>query len=69
MAIPPLEKDRQLYKEFHMLDEAMSWARHINDGGRVTLLIEGDDGTRFTKQQIVTALINPEMGETAEAST
>ncbi len=68
-SIPPLEKDRQLYKEFHMLDEAMSWARHINDGGRVTLLIEGDDGTRLTKQQIVTALINPEMGETAEAST
>jgi len=41
----------------------MSWARHINDSGRVTLLIEGDDGTRLTKQQIVTALKNPESGE------
>jgi hypothetical protein len=59
-AISPLEKDRHLYKEFGILDEAMSWARHINDGGRVVLLIEGDDGTRLTKQQIVTALKNPE---------
>lgn len=58
-SISPLEKDRHLYKEFGTLDEAMSWARHINDGGRVALLIEGDDGTRLTKQQIVTALKNP----------
>jgi hypothetical protein len=55
-SISPLEKDRHLYKEFSILDEAMSWARHINDSGRVALLIEGDDGTRLTKQQIVTAL-------------
>jgi hypothetical protein len=55
-AISPLEKDRHLYKEFGLLDEAMNWARHVNDGGRVTLLIEGDDGTRLTKQQVVTAL-------------
>jgi hypothetical protein len=38
----------------------MGWARHINDSGRVALLIEGDDGTRFTKQQIVAALKNPD---------
>jgi hypothetical protein len=55
-SISPLEKDRHLYKEFSVLDEAMSWARHINGSGRVALLIEGDDGTRLTKQQIVTAL-------------
>jgi hypothetical protein len=59
-AISPLEKDRHLYKEFGGLDEAMSWARHLNKGGRVALLIEGDDGTRLTKQQIVTALKSPE---------
>ena len=59
-SISPLEKDRHLYKEFSLLDEAMGWARHINDSGRVALLIEGDDGTRFTKQQIVAALKNPE---------
>ena len=58
-SISPLEKDRHLFKEFSVLDEAMSWARHINDSGRVALLIEGDDGTRLTKQQIVTALKNP----------
>ena len=65
-SISPLEKDRQLYKEFGMLDEAISWARHINGGGRVALLIEGDDGTRLTKQQIVAALKNPETGQNHE---
>jgi len=59
--ISPLEKDRQLYKEFSLLDEAMSWAHHVNESGRVALLIEGDDGTRLTRQQIVTALKSPEL--------
>jgi hypothetical protein len=59
-SISPLEKDRHLYKEFGSLDEAMGWARHINDSGRVALLVEGDDGTRLTKQQIVTALKHSE---------
>jgi hypothetical protein len=60
--ISPAEKDRHLYKEFSTLDEAMIWARHINKG-RVALMIEGDDGTRLNKQQIVTALKNPESDE------
>jgi len=59
-SISPLEKDRQLFKEFGLLDEALSWARHVNESGRVTLEIEGDDGTRLTKQQIVTALQHSE---------
>ena len=58
-SIPPLEKDRHLFKEFNLLDEAMSWARHINESGRVTLLIEGDDGTRLSKQQVTAALKSP----------
>jgi hypothetical protein len=62
-SISPLEKDRHLYKEFGSLDEAMGWAGHISKSGRVALLIEGDDGTRLTKQQIVTALKNPERAE------
>ena len=62
-SISPIEKDRHLFKEFGVLDEAMSWARHINNRGRVALLVEGDDGTHLTKQQIVTALKNPESGE------
>jgi hypothetical protein len=61
--ISPAEKDRHLYKEFSTLDEAMIWARHVNKGGRVALLIEGDDGTRLNKQQIVTALKNPDSDE------
>jgi hypothetical protein len=52
----PLEKDRLLYKEFDTLDAALAWARHVNDGGRVALLIEGDDGTHLGKREIVGAL-------------
>ena len=59
-SISPLEKDRYLFKEFGLLDEALGWARHINAGGRVALLIEGDDGTRLTKQQIAATLAHPE---------
>src|SRR6476646_6750194 len=55
-AIAPLEKDRLLYKEFDTLDGALGWARHVNDGGRVALLIEGDDGTHLGKQEIAGAL-------------
>ena len=55
-AIAPLDKDRLLYKEFDTLDAALAWARHVNDGGRVALLIEGDDGTCLGKQEIAGAL-------------
>ena len=56
-AVPkPLEKDRMLFKEFASLDDAMSWARHVNDSGLSALLIEGDDGTHLAKQEIVAAL-------------
>jgi hypothetical protein len=65
-SISPMEKDRHLFKEFATLDEAMNWARHINNGGRVALLIEGDDGTRLTKQQIATALRHSESGAAGE---
>lgn len=59
-AIAPLEKDRMLYKEFSSLDQAMSWARHVNDNGRFTLLIEGDDGTHMTRSEIIAALTHSE---------
>jgi hypothetical protein len=55
-----LDKERMLYKEFDTLDGALAWARHVNDTGRVTLLVEGDDGTRLTSHQIVAALAHPE---------
>jgi hypothetical protein len=58
-SISPIEKDRHLFKEFEILDEAMSWARHINSKGRVALLVEGDDGTYLTKQQIASTLKGP----------
>lgn len=55
-AISPLEKPRMLFKEFDALDAALGWARHLSESGRVPLLIEGDDGTRFDKQAIAAEL-------------
>ena len=62
-AVSAAEKDQHLFKEFAILDEAMNWARHLNKSGRVALLIEGDDGTRLTKQQIAASL---KAGDAAE---
>ena len=59
-SVPPLEKDKWLFKEFGALDDALGWARHVNEGGRVTLLIEGDDGTKLTKLEIAAALEHSE---------
>ncbi|HEY1748823.1 MAG TPA: hypothetical protein VGG11_18930 [Xanthobacteraceae bacterium] len=67
-SISSLDKDKHLFKELGSLDEAMSWARHINNGGRVALLIEGDDGTRLTKLQIVTALKSPDASASEHAA-
>jgi hypothetical protein len=66
-AISPLEKDRMLYKELSSLDEAMSWARHVNDNGRTALLIEGDDGTSLDKAEIAAALMHAERPARARA--
>ena len=59
-AISPLQRDQFLFKEFGSLDDAFSWARHVNDSGRVTLLIDGDDGTALTKSEIAAALHHPD---------
>jgi hypothetical protein len=64
----PLDKSRLLYKEFDTLDAAMSWARHLGDGGRVALMIEGDDGTSLSKQEIAGALKHPERDQFSRAS-
>jgi hypothetical protein len=45
-----------LFKEFNALDEALSWARHVERTGRIPLLIEGDDGTCMNRRAIVEAL-------------
>ncbi|TMJ04243.1 MAG: hypothetical protein E6G97_06975 [Alphaproteobacteria bacterium] len=58
--ISPLEKDQFLFKEFVSLDEAFAWARHVHGSGRVTLAIDGDDGTSFTKTEIAAALHHPD---------
>jgi hypothetical protein len=55
-ALGPLEKSNALYKEFDRLDEAIGWAHHVKETGRVALLIEGDDGTRLDKQDLAKAL-------------
>jgi hypothetical protein len=54
--VSPLDKDRLLYKEFPSFDEALSWAGHIKETGRVALLIEDEGGTRLDKREIAAAL-------------
>ena len=54
--IPPIEKSQMLFKRFNGLDDALSWARHVERSGRIPLLIEGDDGTRMDRRAIVGAL-------------
>jgi hypothetical protein len=54
--ISPIAKEQMLFKEFAALDDALSWARHVELGGRVPLLIEGDDGTRMDRRAIADAL-------------
>jgi hypothetical protein len=54
--LSPLEKSQMLFKEFTVLDDALSWARHLEGTGRISLLIEGDDGTRMDRRTIIDAL-------------
>lgn len=54
--VSPFDKSQMLFKEFAALDEALSWARHMEHTGRVPLLIEGDDGTQMNNRGIVDAL-------------
>ena len=44
------------HAEFSALDDALSWARHVEQGGRVPLLLEGDDGTQMDRRAIADAL-------------
>lgn len=55
-AISPIRKDRMLFKEFPNFDEALSWASHIKDTGRIAVLIEDDTGRTFDKREIAAAL-------------
>ncbi len=54
--ISPLAKEQMLFKEFDSLDGALFWARHVEQSGRVPLLIEGDDGTRLNRREVSEAL-------------
>jgi hypothetical protein len=45
-----------LFKEFAMLDDALSWARHLERTGCIPLLIEGDDGTHMDLRAIIDGL-------------
>jgi len=36
--------------------QALSWARHLEGTGRISLLIEGDDGTRMNRRAILDTL-------------
>jgi hypothetical protein len=54
--VTPFTKSSMLFKEFGTIDEALLWARHIEETGRVPLLLEGDDGTRMNRRELNNAL-------------
>jgi len=54
--VTPISRERMLFKEFATLDDALSWARHVEKEGRLPLMIEGDDGTRMDRRAIADAL-------------
>jgi hypothetical protein len=54
--LSPFEKSQLLFKEFAVLDDALSWARQLEGTGRIPLLIEGNDGTRMNRRAIIDAL-------------
>jgi hypothetical protein len=64
-ALSALDRERMLYKEFDTLDGALGWARHLTASGRLPLLIQGDDGTRLDKRDIVAALAHAEYEQAA----
>lgn len=51
-----VERHRGLYQEFGLLDEALDWARHLEERGRVPLLIENERGVRLTRPEIDAAI-------------
>jgi hypothetical protein len=51
--VAPLDKQRMLHRGFDTLDVAMGWARHLDAGGRVALLVER---RRRGKREIPAAL-------------
>ena len=59
-AASPISKDRMLLKEFPNFDEALSWASHVKDTGRVAVRIEDETGRTFDKREIAAALANRE---------
>ena len=68
--VSPIEKSQLLFKELQTLDEALSWARHVERTGRMPLWIEGDDGTRMDRRAIAAALgvgIREDIGGSASA--
>ena len=58
--VSPLTKDRMLFKEFPNFDEALSWASHVKETGRVPVLIEDEAGHTLDKREIAAALANRE---------
>jgi len=54
--LAPIDKDRMLFKQVGGFEEAIAWARHVAADGRSVLLIEGDDGTHLSHDEIAAAL-------------
>jgi hypothetical protein len=65
--VSPLDKDHMLFKEFATYDEALSWAGHIKDTGRVALLIEDDSGATHLDKRDIAAILGQRDAQAADA--
>ena len=66
-AVSPIRKDRMLFKEFPNFDEALSWASHIKETGRVAVLIEDEAGRTLGKREIMAALADRDARDVRDA--
>jgi hypothetical protein len=68
-AVSPIHKDRMLFKAFPNFDEALSWASHIKETGRVAILIEDETGRTLDKREIAAALADRDARDMRDVTT
>ena len=54
--VPPLEKGRWPFREFTNLDDALFWAREAIKRGTTVTMIQGDDGTWLSRNEIASSV-------------
>lgn len=51
-----IARRRTLFKQFETFDDALAWARNVDQAGDVPLIIDGDDGTYVDRVELAAML-------------